>query len=98
MTNASTVLPADDKQQISSTLEQNAEVMSNTKLDSLLATEPQNIKDEVIRINTEARPRALQFALLVPILASTVGLINSFRMKKLPDPKANASAEGVLGG
>ena len=44
------------------------------------------IQDEIIRINTDARPRALQVALLVPILAGLIGLVNSFRMMRLPEP------------
>ena len=41
-------------------------------------------------------PRALQVALLVPILAALVGLLTSFRMMRLPDPKPSSSADGML--
>jgi hypothetical protein len=34
-------------------------------------------------------------ALLVPVLASLLGLLNAFRMRRLPDPKPASSAEGV---
>jgi hypothetical protein len=51
--------------------------MTNTQLEKLLAGQPQEIQDEIIRINTDARPRALQLALLVPILAGLLGLANS---------------------
>jgi hypothetical protein len=37
-------------------------------------------------------------ALLVPILASLQGLIESLRMMRLPDPEPSASADTVLGG
>ena len=40
--------------------------------------------------------RALQVALLVPILAGLVGLFNSFRMMRLPDPKPSSAVEGVV--
>jgi hypothetical protein len=43
------------------------------------------VRDEILRINTDARPLALQVALLIPILAGLVGLINSFRMARLPE-------------
>ncbi len=95
LTEDSTVLPPADQQQIAAVLEDDAELMSNTKLELLLADEPAAIQDEVVRINTEARPRALQFALLVPILAGLVGLINSFRMLRLPEPVPTASIEGM---
>lgn len=97
-TDASTVLPPEDKAQISNVLETDAEVMSNTKLTELLATEPPAIRAEVVRINTEARPISLQVALLVPVLAGLLGVANALRMRRLPDPAPNAAAEGTLAG
>jgi EmrB/QacA subfamily drug resistance transporter len=95
MAQASTVLPAADQQHVADVLEEDAEVMSNTELDKLLADEPPEIRAEIIRINTDARPRALQVALLIPILAGLVGLFNSFRMMRLPDPAPSSSVEGM---
>jgi hypothetical protein len=54
------------------------------------------IQDEIIRINTEARPFALQVALMIPLLAALIGLLNSFRMSRLPDPEPSGSAEGMV--
>ncbi len=65
-----------------------------TQLEQLVATQPQDIQDEIIRINTEARPISLQVALLIPILAGLIGLFNSFRMMRLPDPAPSGSTEG----
>ena len=48
---------------------------------------------EVLRINNDARNRSLQVALLVPLLAGLLGLVNSFRMLRLPDVEPVASAE-----
>ena len=56
------------------------------------------MKAEIIDINTEARPIALQIALSIPLLAALLGLVNGYRMTRLPDPKPSAAAEGVLGG
>jgi hypothetical protein len=98
MADDSSVLPPDDKQQVAETLEDDAEVMSNTDLESLLAEEPEEIQDEIVRINTESRPRALQVALLVPTLAGLIGLINSFRMLRLSEPTPSASIEGMAWG
>jgi hypothetical protein len=70
-------------------------VMSNTQLQELLAGQPQPVQDEIVRINTDARPLALQVALLVPILAGLAGLFNSFRMLRLPDVKPSGSVEGM---
>lgn len=96
MANSSTVLPDNAKTQVASTLETDAEVMSNTQLTQQISGQPENIQQEVVRINTEARPRALQIALLIPLLASLIGLFNSFRMVRLPDPKPSAAVEGLV--
>jgi len=98
MAEASTVLPAEEQQQVATALEEDAELMSNAKLEGLLDGQPETIQDEIIRINTEARPIALQVALLVPLLAGLVGFINSFRMMRLPDVTPSADIEGILGG
>ena len=95
---ASTVLPPSDQQQVADALEDDAQVLSNTQLEQLLADEPEEIQDEIVRINTDARPIALQVALIVPILAGLLGLFNSFRMMRLPDPKPSAAAEGLAYG
>jgi EmrB/QacA subfamily drug resistance transporter len=95
MAEASTVLAPAEQQRVATALEHDAQVMSNTQLDELLAGQPERARDEIIRINTDARPLALQVALLVPILAGLVGLFNSFRMMRLPDPKPSGSVEGM---
>ena len=72
--------------------------MSNTQLQKQLAGEPQATQDEILSINTDARHRALQVALLVPLLAALAGFANSFRMMRLVDPKPAGDAEpAVLG-
>jgi EmrB/QacA subfamily drug resistance transporter len=87
LTEASAVIPAAQQQQIATALEDDAEVMSNAQLEPLLADEPEDVQAEILRINEEARDRSLQVALLVPVLASLLGLLNAFRMRRLPDPK-----------
>ena len=62
--------------------------MSTTQLEELLVGQPPDVQAEIIRINTDARLIALQVALLVPLLAALLGLINGFRMMRLPDPVA----------
>jgi fucose permease len=95
MSEASTVLPPEDKQQVAAVLEEDAEVMTNTALLALLADEPPEVQAEIIRINTEARQLALQVALLVPLFAAIAGLANSFRMMRLPDPQPSG-IEGMV--
>src|SRR5829696_1001194 len=94
----STVLSPNQQQRVAVALEEDAQVMSNTQLQEVLAGQPQEIQEEIIRINTDVRPRALQVALLIPLFAGVVGLVLSFRSVRLPDIAPTASLEGVLGG
>jgi len=96
MADSSTVLSPSEQQQVAKGLEKNAEVMTNTHLEELLVGQPADVKAEIIHINTKARPKALQIALLVPLLAALLGLFNGFRMTRLPDPEPSATAEGTL--
>ncbi len=72
--------------------------MSNTQLEQLLADEPPDVQAEILRINKDADDRALQVALLVPILASLLGLLNAFRMRRLKDPAPSEAGEGLVAG
>lgn len=95
LTKESPSIPTAEKQQIYTALQHDAQIMSDTQLQKQLANQPAEIQSEVLRINTEARNRALQIALLVPVLAGLLGLVNSFRMMKLPDIKPSAAVEGA---
>ncbi|HEU4426684.1 MAG TPA: MFS transporter [Pilimelia sp.] len=95
MAEDSTVLDPAEKQRVAQVLEDDAQVMSNTQVDELLASQPEPVQDEIIRINTEARPLALQVALLIPVLAGLAGLFISFRMAREPDPTPSGAAEGM---
>jgi MFS family permease len=94
----SKVLPPAQQQQVATALEDDAELMSNTQLEEQIVGQPPAIEAEVIRINTDVRPRALQVALLIPILAGLLGLLNSFRMVRIPEPPPSAAAEGMAFG
>jgi hypothetical protein len=72
--------------------------MSNAQLEELLAGQPKDVREEIVSINTDARPLALQVALLIPLLAALIGLFSSFRMIRLPDPTPSPAAEGVASG
>jgi Na+/melibiose symporter-like transporter len=90
---SSTVLSPAQQDQVAVALDEDAEIMSNTQLEELLVGQPAEVQAEIIRINTEARPIALQVALLVPLAAGLLGLINSLGMRRLPDPKPSAVGE-----
>jgi MFS family permease len=95
MAESSTVLPSADQQRVADVLEDDAQVMSDAQLEELLAGQPEAIQEEILSINTDARHLALQVALLVALLASLVGVVNAFRMMRLPDPAPSAAAEGM---
>jgi EmrB/QacA subfamily drug resistance transporter len=95
---SSDVLTPTQQEQVADGLEEDAEVMTNTQLDELLEGQPPAVQEEIIEINTDARPIALQIALLVPLIAGLLGLLTGFRMTRLPDPEPSAAAETVLGG
>lgn len=95
LTNRSTSLPSAQKQQIAETLEDDAQVLSNSQLEKQLAQQPKAVQAEVLAINTEARSQSLQVALLIPIIAGLVGIFNSFKMMKLPDIEPSADVEAA---
>ena len=95
MAEASDVLSKPQQQQVADALEDDAEVMSNTQLEQQLKGQRPAVKAEILDINTDARHRALQVALLIPILAALIGLVNAFGMMRLPDPRPSAALEGM---
>ena len=94
-TNASPEIPSTQQHQIAQTLEDDAQVVSNTQLNKLLADESPAVRQEILKINTDATNLALQVALLIPILAGLLGFMNSARMMRLPDVKPSASVEAA---
>ena len=97
LSDQSTVFTPEQKVAVSDALEHDAQVMTNTALDALIVNQPPEVEAEIIRINTEARPLALQVALLIPIFASLLGLLTSFRMIRQPDPVSSGVEGLVLG-
>ena len=94
MSEASDVLPVADQQHIADVLEDDAQVMSDAQLQEQLASQPPDVQQEVLRINTDARNLALQIALLVTLAAAGLGIFYALRMLRLPDPDPSSSIEG----
>jgi MFS family permease len=95
MTNASPVIPSTQQQQIAQSLEDDAQVVSNTQLNELLTDEPAAVRQEVLRINNDATNLSLQVALLIPIIAGLLGFVSATRMMRLPDVEPSASVEAA---
>jgi EmrB/QacA subfamily drug resistance transporter len=98
MTESSNVIPAADQQHIANVLEDDAQVLSDAQLTELLAGQPEDVQEEILSINTDARHIALQVALLVTLLAGLIGVVIAFRMVRLPDPQPSATAEAAVVG
>ena len=96
MSESSAVFSPAEQQRVADGLDEDAQIMSTTQLEELLVGQPPDVQAEIIRINTDARLIALQVALLVPLLAALLGLINGFRMMRLPDPAPSGSGEGMV--
>jgi EmrB/QacA subfamily drug resistance transporter len=96
MAENSAVLPPDDQQRIAVALERDAQVVSDTQLQEVLAGQPQEVEDEILRINDDARSLSLQVALGIPLLACLLGLFNAFRMVRLRDIAPSSSSEGMI--
>jgi len=92
---ASDVLSPAEQEQVAQGLEDDAEVMSDEQLDELLVGQPADVQDEIVRINDDARPFALQVALIVPILAALAGFVTAFRMGHVPDPEPSGSGDAA---
>jgi EmrB/QacA subfamily drug resistance transporter len=98
LSDTSKVLSSREQAKVSKGLEKNAEVISNTHLTELLKGQPRDVQDEILRINTKARPIALQIALLVPLLAALAGLVTGIRMTRLRDPEPSGAGDALLTG
>jgi MFS family permease len=86
MANDSTVLAPAEQDRVAEALEEDAQVMSNTQLEQQLEGQPEDTQDEILRINDDARPLALQVALALPMLAGLLGFVIALRMRRLPEP------------
>ncbi len=79
---SSTVLELAEQQRVAQVLDDDAQVMSNSRLSELLAGQPPDVRAEIIRINTDVRPVALQVALVIPLAAGALGTLNALRMRR----------------
>ena len=96
MAESSSVLPPAEQQQVADVLEDDAQVMSDAQLEELLAGQPDDIQAEILSINNDARDLGLQVALLVTLVAALIGIVNAFRMMRLPDPEPSTAVEGMV--
>jgi hypothetical protein len=91
LTTESTVLPPEEKAAIATALEDDVSAVSDTQIRMVLEGQPEAVVEEVVRINAEARNRALALALLIVGAVGLFGLAATFF---LPRRSADGSAEG----
>jgi MFS family permease len=91
LTTESTVLPPEEKATIATALEDDVSAVSDTQIRMVLEGQPEAVVEEVVRINAEARNRALALALLTVGAVGLFGLAATFF---LPRRSADGSAEG----
>jgi len=94
LTDESTVLPPEDKQAIAAALEGSVTAVSDEQVEQVLAGQPEEIVDEVVRINATARNRAMRYALAS---LGVAGLIGGVAALFLPGRVRRTAAERSSG-
>ncbi|HZO24916.1 MAG TPA: MFS transporter [Chloroflexota bacterium] len=94
LTQASQVLPPAAKDQIAVALQGDVATLSDAQVTAALAGQPPEIVNEVVRINAEARNRAMGMSMVVLGLVTLLGLAVSLRLPKgrlrpVPEPVAS---------
>ena len=98
LSDKSTVLSPAEQQQVSKGLEKNAEVMTNTHLEELLAGQPRRRPGRDHPHQHEGAAARASDRAADPALAALLGLVTGFRMTRLPDPEPSAAAETLIAG
>ncbi len=90
----SKVLTPVEQELVADALVSDARIISNTELLELLEENPSDLayREELLRINSEASPRALRLALLGTLVAGLIGLGVSTRLPKNPAEDATIDA------
>lgn len=70
----STVLSEPEQVELSAAMEEQVSALSDTQVEEALAGRPQEVVDEVTRINRESRNEALGYALIAVAVAGMIGL------------------------
>jgi MFS family permease len=74
LTTESNVLSPDQKVQVTDALQGTVSAVSDAQVEELLAGQPEDVRNEVVRINREARDRALGLALAAVGVVALIGL------------------------
>jgi MFS family permease len=92
LTEESTVLAPEDKEQIAVALQGSVSAVSDAQVQEALEGEPQPVIDEVTRINAEARDRALGLAMLTIAFIGLIGLVAAIFLPQDSRPETRPRA------
>jgi hypothetical protein len=90
LTDESEVLSASEKQEIGEAMQGDVSAVSDAQVEAQLQGRPDNVVDEVVRINAEARDRALGVALLAIAAVGLIGMTAAFLL-----PAAKQESRGL---
>jgi len=93
LTQESQVLPPAAKDQISVALQGDVALLSDAQVQTALVGQPPEVANEVLRINEQARDRALGLAQLVLGLVALAGLVVALMLPKEPRPTAQQAGD-----
>jgi hypothetical protein len=96
LTDESTVLNSEQQAQVKDALKGNVTALSDAQVQSMLEGQPQEVVDEVTRINADARNRALGLALLSVAVIGLIGLGAALLLP--PDAKPQEESESQATG
>jgi MFS family permease len=85
-TEDSTVLDPAEKDAIADALEGDVSALSDDQVEAQLGGQPQEVAEEVVRINAESRDRALGFALLTIAVIGSIGLLAALLLPAIRPP------------
>jgi hypothetical protein len=80
---SSTVLNVEQQQQIEASVKEDVQVVSSAELEETLAELPQELRQEVIRINENANKSAFSLTLLAAAVVAGLGFVLSLFMPKI---------------
>ena len=99
MAESSTVLPPAEQQQVAQALEDDAEVMSNTAArGAARRPTPRTSRTRSSASTPTHDPSPSRWRCSSRSSPASIGLFNSFRMMRLPDPTPSGAAEGMAFG
>ena len=91
MAEESSVLPPSDQQRVAEALEDDAQLMSNTQLEELLGGNRRRSRTRSCASTRTPGLVPFRWRSWFRSLPALIGLINSFRMMRLPEPTPSAS-------